>query len=168
MWTFAWYYQWREGRAPSSGGPNSFNFMQFLGKFGKIICWRPWGVGAPSSGKSWICHWLYFLFGPCANPGPGPNLCEWVISQQWQIQDFPDVGTQPMSLGQKPINLFGMSLAPITYTNEVCWSVFCKTENLSSCMVYEEHTLLLFSRRSENSDWILQWWPMGKYILKYK
>ena len=20
--------------------PNSFNFMQFLGKFGKIICWR--------------------------------------------------------------------------------------------------------------------------------
>ena len=35
------------------GGPNSFNFMQFLGKFGKIVCWRPpWGVGAPSSGKS--------------------------------------------------------------------------------------------------------------------
>ena len=27
--------------APSPGGPNSFNFMQFLGKFGKIICWRP-------------------------------------------------------------------------------------------------------------------------------
>ena len=22
-------------------GPNSFNFMQFLGKFGKIKCWRP-------------------------------------------------------------------------------------------------------------------------------
>ena len=21
--------------------PNSFNFMQFLGKFGKIICWHP-------------------------------------------------------------------------------------------------------------------------------
>ena len=28
-------------RPPSPGGPNSFNFMQFLGKFGKIICWRP-------------------------------------------------------------------------------------------------------------------------------
>ena len=25
-------------RAPR-GGPNSFNFMQFLGTFGKIICW---------------------------------------------------------------------------------------------------------------------------------
>ena len=34
------------------GGPNSFNFMQFLGKFGKIVCWRPPEVGAPSSGKS--------------------------------------------------------------------------------------------------------------------
>ena len=23
------------------GGPNSFNFMQFWGKFGKIVCWCP-------------------------------------------------------------------------------------------------------------------------------
>ena len=35
----------RGTRAPP-GGPNSFNFMQFLGKFGKIVCWRPpGGVG---------------------------------------------------------------------------------------------------------------------------
>ena len=40
------------------GCPNSFNFMQFLGKFGKIVCWRPppWGVGAPL-GKFWIHRW---------------------------------------------------------------------------------------------------------------
>ena len=31
----------RRGRAPPPGGPNSFNFMQFLGNFGKIVCWRP-------------------------------------------------------------------------------------------------------------------------------
>ena len=32
-------------------------FMQFLEKIGQIIGWRPpLGVGAPSSGKSWICH----------------------------------------------------------------------------------------------------------------
>ena len=37
----------REGRAPPPGGPNSFNFMQFLGKFGKIVCWRPPGELAP-------------------------------------------------------------------------------------------------------------------------
>ena len=29
----------RYARPP--GGPNSFNFMQFLGNFGKIVCWRP-------------------------------------------------------------------------------------------------------------------------------
>ena len=42
---------------PNPRGPNSFNFMQFLRKFGKIVCWRPpRGVGAPFSGKSWIRH----------------------------------------------------------------------------------------------------------------
>ena len=44
----------RDARSP--GGPNSFNFMQFFGKFGKIVYWRPRGVGTPSSGKSWIRH----------------------------------------------------------------------------------------------------------------
>ena len=29
------------------GGPNSFNFMQFLGNFGKIVCWRLPGELAP-------------------------------------------------------------------------------------------------------------------------
>ena len=29
-------------------GPNSFNFMQFLGKFGKIVCWHPPGELVPS------------------------------------------------------------------------------------------------------------------------
>ena len=35
-----------EGRAPP-GGPNSFNFMQFWGKYGKIVCWCPPGELAP-------------------------------------------------------------------------------------------------------------------------
>ena len=38
-------------------GPNSFNFMQFMGKLSKsYVGAPPWGVGAPSSGKSWIRH----------------------------------------------------------------------------------------------------------------
>ena len=43
----------REGRAaPPPGGPNSFNFMQFLGKFGKIVCWRPPGeLASPPQGN---------------------------------------------------------------------------------------------------------------------
>ena len=32
-------------------GPNSFNFMHFWGKFGKIICWGSWRVGAPPRGN---------------------------------------------------------------------------------------------------------------------
>ena len=51
-------YQWRIyivkfwTRAPP-GGPNSFNFMQFLGNLAKsYVGAPPWGVGAPSSGKS--------------------------------------------------------------------------------------------------------------------
>ena len=39
----------REGRTPPPLRPNSFNFMQFLGEFGKIACSRPppWRVHAP-------------------------------------------------------------------------------------------------------------------------
>ena len=38
-------------------GPNSFNFMHFFGKFGKIVCWHPpWRVGTRTSGKSSIHH----------------------------------------------------------------------------------------------------------------
>ena len=47
-------------------GPNSFNFMQFLGKFDKIVCWHPhWRVGTPTSGKSWIRHWIVNHNGDC-------------------------------------------------------------------------------------------------------
>ena len=53
----------RGGLAPASPlhGPKSSQFMEFLGNFGKIVCWRPLPrVGAPSYGKSWIrpYRWL--------------------------------------------------------------------------------------------------------------
>ena len=54
----------REGCAPPPPGhPNSFDFMQFSGKFGKIVCWRPpWGVGAPPPpGKSWIRRCVSYM-----------------------------------------------------------------------------------------------------------
>ena len=31
----------KEGARDAPQGPNSFNFLQFWGKFGKIVCWRP-------------------------------------------------------------------------------------------------------------------------------
>ena len=40
----------RDARPPR--GPNSFNFMQFLRNFGKIICWRPpWELAPPPRGN---------------------------------------------------------------------------------------------------------------------
>ena len=40
--------------AHPSGGPNSFNFMQVLEKFGKIICWPPLGGWRPQPrGNPW-------------------------------------------------------------------------------------------------------------------
>ena len=36
---------------PPLRGPNSFNFMQFLGNFGKIVCWRPPGSWRPLLGE---------------------------------------------------------------------------------------------------------------------
>ena len=33
-------------------GSKYFQFHAVLGKFGKIVCWRPRGIGAPSSGNS--------------------------------------------------------------------------------------------------------------------
>ena len=34
--------------------------------------------------------------------------------------------------------------------------------------VEEVHEILPFSRGSDNSDWILQWWSMGKHIFKHE
>ena len=42
------------GGAPPYTAQNFLNFMQFFAKFGKIICWCPPRVGAPSYGESWI------------------------------------------------------------------------------------------------------------------
>ena len=39
------------GGLEGPGGPNSFNFMQFLGKYGKIVYWRPLGSWRPLLGE---------------------------------------------------------------------------------------------------------------------
>ena len=48
----------REGRTPPPGRPNSFDFMQFSGKFGVFT--PPWRVHAP----------------PRENPGSATGMCD--------------------------------------------------------------------------------------------
>ena len=56
------------------------------------------------------------------------------------------------------------------YFEQWLWysQIFQMAGNLYQITAYEENALLLFLRRSENSDWILLWWTMEKYILKHK
>ena len=55
-------WQWRiqGGRPPTD--QNFLNFMQFLGKSGKLVCWRSPGVGVPSYGESCIRPCIGNLF----------------------------------------------------------------------------------------------------------
>ena len=67
------------GGSKGGGRPNSFNFMQFLGKYGKIVCWRPPGELAPP---------------PRGNPGSATAIV--VIGQCTQLVSLvivPSCGT---------------------------------------------------------------------------
>ena len=53
-----------QGMSPPPG-PNSFNFMQFSGKYIKIICWRPPGeLAPPPGGNPGSATGLYFHLNP--------------------------------------------------------------------------------------------------------
>ena len=58
---------------------NVFIFMQFSGKIGQIIGWcPPFGVSAPSSGKSWIRHCIAF----------GTRTSSAVKASRWDYCEF--------------------------------------------------------------------------------
>ena len=64
------------------GGPNSFNFMQFLGKFGKIVCWRsPGELAPPPRGNRGSATGLC-LRGDICPGGLCPGVSVWGISLQ--------------------------------------------------------------------------------------
>ena len=60
-------------------GPNSFNFTQFLLKFGQIVCWRPGEGWRPHLGEmldpplvesiSYVYVHFQFTSIPCSFPG---------------------------------------------------------------------------------------------------
>ena len=80
-------FQWRIyivkfwTRAPPPGGPNSFNFMQFWENLAKsYVGAPPRGVGAPSSGKSWIRHCFSWPFPEILKPHL-PYLSIWTYQE---------------------------------------------------------------------------------------
>ena len=67
-----------DGRTPTA--QNFLNFMQFFGKFGKIICWRPPEGWRPSYGESWIPPWdpiILIVLTVCVSI-PNPVSDGWV------------------------------------------------------------------------------------------
>ena len=76
-----------QGRPP--GGSNSFIFMQFSTKNWKIIALL--GVGAPSSGKSWIRHW-WRLFSVANNVDLHFNFFQYLnYNERRQKWKWPDL-----------------------------------------------------------------------------
>ena len=97
----------REGARDTPQGLNSFNFMQFWGKFGKIICRSPGELtppplGNPGSATVGNISGNHIIFGFCFNSLNLLNLVEIHLGQtllglrpylygwQWQIQDFSE------------------------------------------------------------------------------
>ena len=71
----------RDARPPP-GRPNSFDFMQFSGKFGVFT--PPLEGSRPPSGKSWIRHWDYLLI--CLHTYLGQFYNQhWVRDIKWWI-----------------------------------------------------------------------------------
>ena len=64
---------------PPPRGPNSLNFMQFLGKLGKIICWRPLEGWRPRLGEIldppllFVKNFVQITFRVCSLPGGGSH-----------------------------------------------------------------------------------------------
>ena len=70
--------------------PNSFIFMQFSVKFGRIIGWRPYlGSCGPPSGRSWIRHCMS-IFASHITLNEDQKICEvWLRSTSfWKICEY--------------------------------------------------------------------------------
>ena len=115
------------GTSAPPPGPNSFNFMQFLEKFGKIVCWRPPGElappprGNPGSATALAItskifeyfnsliwkHLLeenYFNFAEVMETAPGPYF--WWTTAQLQIHTVKETTKLTVKCFQLMKNLY--------------------------------------------------------------
>ena len=78
--------QWRI-KGEGARDPNSFNFMQFLGKFGKIVCWRPPSAGElappPRGNPGSATEMDLFIREICILTDENPDFVELCKAKQW-------------------------------------------------------------------------------------
>ena len=83
----------RRGHGPPPGRPNSFDFMHFSVKIGKMLCWRtpPWGVGGPPLGNPGSAA---VYCPPCGGgakvyAAPHPYIRQWFLEKYTIMFCFP-------------------------------------------------------------------------------
>ena len=102
---------------PPPPGPNSFNFMQFLGKFGKIICLRLHGGFATPPphppGKSWIHHCPHFPKNP------------WKLRNIWSVwsRRFPWINHYETPITK--IHRIVLKPHPFIFLEHILWFILC-------------------------------------------
>ena len=106
------------------GGPNSFNIIQFLGKFGKIMLVPPLDGWCPTLGKSWIHHWCVYMGGSTSifemESSNGNSS-----SSKTSRSNSPDIDTS----GSSWISLSGQSTVPLAISE-----IFIKDQWQSLCL----------------------------------
>ena len=88
----------KEARGTPHVDPNSFNFMQFLGKFCKIVCWHPPGglapppQGGPASATARVLNYVGIQDTDWCAKIHFPNASREPLTQTWigtQTEDWP-------------------------------------------------------------------------------
>ena len=76
--------------ARQPGGPNSFNFMHFWGKFSKIVCWRSQGL-ASHLGEILDppLYWIYYMAASCIKTShPQQPFGKWDLIENLKIEAY--------------------------------------------------------------------------------
>ena len=131
---------------PLPGGPNSFNFMQFLEEFGKIVYWRPL--------ESWRPHLREILDPPLQTVfHHHPTILEGHEKPFVTIQilkRIPKLNSQ-----HDVIHSIKEWCGPVTVANTFCWKIV--NNELQTCsgrsslsQTYLQHIVIIESTQHPN------------------
>ena len=147
---------WRT-HAPPPRHPNSFNFMQFLGEFGKIVCSRPppWRVHAPPWGNpgSVTANWYHPLVPPLSINTAQTTYCFYRTSSKpvqpnWSVSAckcdfFPGLPSKERILDRQKDCLVSTKLnqfSPLLTITKLPW---CDIASMLKVWLNRAHVLML-------------------------